>query len=295
MDFMFLAELTINGALVGLMYGLVALGIVLIYKASGVANMAQGGLTMLGGYFVWWFSALLNAPIWLATLIAMLAMFLVGRLVERAALRRMVGQPVIMVLMLTFGLEIIMRGAAPIVFGSAMRRLDLGLTNAPVVIGDILLNKAYLLGGLISLILIVLSLFFFTSRQGIILRAVSDDQTAAWSVGISVERAVGVAWGLAGIAAAGAGLVWGSVQGVDWNLSLVLLKAVAVAILGGFDSIAGVLVAGVVLGVLESVIPAYVDGFIGGGSRDVLGSLVILMTMLVRPYGFFGRADIERI
>src|ERR1017187_9900933 len=259
MDFMFLAELTINGALVGMMYGLVALGIVLIYKASGVANMPQGGLTMLGGYFVWWFSALLNAPIWLATLIAMLAIF-------------MVGHPVIMVLMLTFGLEIIMRGAAPIVFGSAMRRLDLGLTNAPVVIGDILLNKAYLLGGLISLILIVLSLFFFTSRQGIVLRAVSDDQTAAWSVGISVERAVGVAWGLAGIAAAGAGLVWGSVQGVDWNLSLVLLKAVAVAILGGFDSIAGVLVAGVVLGVLESVIPAYVDGFIGGGSRDGLGS-----------------------
>lgn len=295
MDLAFLSELTINGALVGMMYALVALGIVLVYKASGVANMAQGGMTMLGGYVVWWFTAALGAPAWLAALLAMAALFLVGRVVERLVLRPMVGQPVIMVIMLTFGIEIMLRGAAPIAFGSAARGLDVGLGQAPLVFGDILIDRTYLLGGAVSLVLIGLALLFFRSRLGIVLRAVSDDQAASWSVGISVAGAIGVAWGLAGAAAAAGGLVWGMVMGVEWTLSLLLIKAVAVAILAGLDSIGGVLVAGVIVGVVDSVVPALIDKHIGGGSRDVLSSVVILGTILVRPYGLFGREDIERI
>jgi branched-chain amino acid transport system permease protein len=127
------------------------------------------------------------------------------------------------------------------------------------------------------------------------LRAVSDSHVSSWSVGISVERAIGISWGLAGIAAVAAGVLWGSVQGVDWTLSALLFPAIAVVILGGLDSIIGVLAGGLIVGILGSVIPGYVDSMVGGGTRDVVTSLVILLTILIRPNGIFGREDIERI
>jgi branched-chain amino acid transport system permease protein len=294
-DFLYFAELAINGALIGMMYALVALGIVIVFKSSGVANLAQGALVMLGAYVIWWLAPALGLSIWLAIPVGFVAMFFIGRGVERVVLRRMVGQPVIMIIMLTLGLEILLRGLAPALWGPTMKRLDVGIGQAPIFLGDILINRAYLIGGVVALILVGLALLFFNSRGGIVLRAVSDDQKASWSVGISVERAIGLSWGFAGIAAACAGLLWGSVQGVDWTLSLLLIKALAVAILGGLDSVAGVLVAGVALGVLENVIPGYVDPLVGGGTRDVVASSLILLTILIRPYGLFGREDIERI
>ncbi len=295
MDIPYLGELAINGALVGLMYALVALGIVLVFKSSGVANLAQGALAMMGGYLMWWLAGGLGVPVWAAVPASLAAMFLLGRGLERVALRRMVGQPVIMIIMLTLGIEILLRGLAPALWGTVMKRLDIGIGQDPVFLGEMLINRAYLAGGLLALLLIGLSLLFFRSRQGVLLRAVSDDQTASWSVGIWVERAIGLSWGLAGIAAGCAGILWGTVQGIDWTLSLLLIKALAVAILGGLDSIGGVLVAGVLVGILENVVPGYVDPLIGGGSRDVVASTVILLTLLIRPYGLFGRQDIERI
>jgi branched-chain amino acid transport system permease protein len=222
-------------------------------------------------------------------------MFFVGRGIERLTLRRMIGQPVIMVIMLTLGLEILLRGLAPALFGPVKKRLDIGIDNAPVILGPILIDRAYLISGVVALVLVGLAVLFFTTRQGVMLRAVSDDQTASWSVGISVERAIGISWGLAGIAAAAGGILWGSVQGVDWTLSLLLIKALAVAILGGLDSIVGVLVAGLVLGILENVAPVYLERIGIAGTRDVVASLVILLTVIVRPYGLFGREDIERV
>lgn len=295
MDLIYLAELALNGLLIGLMYALVALGIVLVFKSSGVANLAQGALVMLGAYLVWWLAGGLGAPLWVSVPLAVAAMFVFGRLLERVALRRMVGQPVIMIIMLTLGIEILLRGLAPAIWGAEMKRLEIGIPQAPLFLGDILVNQAYLIGGIAALVLIGLSLLFFNSRQGVMLRAVSDDQSAAWAVGIRVEQAIGLSWGLAGIAAGAAGILWGSVQGVDWTLSLLLVKALAVAILGGLDSIVGVLVAGIIVGVLENVIPGYADPLLGGGTRDVVASTVILLTILVRPFGFFGREDIERI
>lgn len=295
MDLLYLLELAINGALVGLMYALVALGIVLVYKSSGVANLAQGALAMVGGYVVWWLGYALGAPLWAAIPLGILVMFGLGVGLERAALRRMVGQPVIMVIMLTLGIEILLRGAAPALWGPVMKSLDIGIARQPIVLGDILVNRAYLVGGVVALVLIGLSVLFFNTRLGIMLRAVSDDQRASWAVGIRVERAIALSWGLAGIAAACAGVLWGSVQGVDWTLSLLLIKGLAVAILAGLDSIAGVLVAGVLVGVLENVIPGYVDPLVGGGTRDLVAATVILLTILVRPYGLFGREEIERV
>lgn len=295
MDFSLLGELAINGALVGLMYGLVALGIVLVYKASRYANLAQGAFAMAGGYCCVALSTSLGLPIWLAVVLTVVVLYLFGILIERVVLRRMIGQPVIMVIMLTLGIEIVFRGLLPGVFGSTVKRLDLGIPAPPIFLGDMLLNRAYLVGGAVSLLLILAAMAFFRTRLGVTMRAVSDDQIASWSVGIRVERVIAVAWGLAGVAAAAAGILWGSVQGVDWTLSLLLLKALAIAILGGLDSVPGVLVASLIIGICESVAAGYLDPIVGGGTRDVVASVIILLTVLIRPHGLFGREHIERV
>ncbi len=287
-------ELLINGALTGLMYALVALGFVLIYKSAGVPNLAQGAVVMTAAYAVWLFTSM-GLPVWLAIPAAMVVMFLFGLIVERLLLRRMVGQPVIMVVMLTLGLDILLRGLVPGIFGSSPKSLDLGVGFAPVIVGDIFINRTYLFGGVIALLLVGVALLFFRTRLGTKLRAVSDDHISSWAVGISVERAIGISWGLAGITAVVAGTLWGSAQGVDWTLSALLFPAVAVVILGGIDSIPGVLIGGILVGILGSVIPGYLDSIVGGGTRDVVTSLIILLTIMVRPFGIFGREDIERI
>ncbi|OJU90075.1 MAG: branched-chain amino acid ABC transporter permease [Burkholderiales bacterium 66-5] len=287
-------ELLTNGALTGLMYSMVALGIVLIYKSSGVLNFAQGALVMMAGYGVWLFTSW-GLPLWLAAIAALVAMFLLRLVIERFLLRTMVGQPIIMVVMLTLGLDVFLRGFGPGLLGTEPKQLDIGLGLAPLIMGDILANRTYVVGGIIALVLVGLALAFFRTRLGTKLRAVSDDHVSSWSVGISVEHAVAVSWGLAGICAVAAGTMWGSAQGVDWSLTALLFPAVAVVILGGIDSIVGALLGGLILGILGSVIPGYVDSLVGGSTRDVVTSVVILLTILFRPYGMFGREDIERI
>ncbi|MGO9173251.1 MAG: branched-chain amino acid ABC transporter permease [Rhodomicrobium sp.] len=295
MDWLYFGELAINGALTGLMYSLCALGLVLIYKTSGVANLAQGALIMTGGYLVAWLVSGLGFPLLLAILAGLAWLFLMGFLIERLALRTMIGQPVIMIIMLTLGIEILLRGLVPALGGTGLQRLDLGIPAEPIIVADMFINRAYLSGGAVALAAIALAALFFRSRRGVVLRAVSDDQPASWAVGIRVERAIALSWGLAGMTALLAGVLWGSVQGVDWTLSLLLIKALAVAILGGLDSILGALVAGLALGVAESVIPGYLDPIAGGGTRDVVASFAILLTTIVRPFGLFGREHIERI
>jgi branched-chain amino acid transport system permease protein len=295
MDYLLIAELAVSGVFVGLMYALVSLGIVLIYKTSGLANLAQGAVAMTGAYITWAISAGLGAPMWLAIPAALGAMFLFGVMVERLALRRMIGQPVIMTIMLTLGIEILLRGLMPGIFGAAVKRLDIGIPQTPIFLGELLINRATLIGGGVSLGLILLSLLFFNSRYGVVMRAVADDQTASWSVGIRVERAIAVAWGLAAVSATSAGILWGATQGVDWSLSLLLIKALAIAILGGLDSIAGVLLAGIIVGVAESLATGVLDPLVGGGTRDIVASVIILLTLLLKPHGLFGREHIERV
>lgn len=287
-------ELLVNGALTGMMYSLVALGVVLIYKSSGVPNLAQGTMVMSAAYVVWLLSSN-GLPMIFAILLGAVVMFAFGMLAERLLLRKMVGQPIIMIVMLTLGLEIFLRGFGPGFLGAAPKQLDIGISLAPIIIGDVFINRVYLVGGVIALLLIAASGLFFRTRLGTKLRAVSDDHISSWSVGISVERAIGISWGLAGISALAAGVVWGSVQGVDWTLSQLLFPAIAVVILGGLDSVLGVLIGGLIVGILGSVIPGYIDEFAGGGTRDVVTSLIILFTIMFRPYGILGREDIERV
>jgi branched-chain amino acid transport system permease protein len=294
-DILLYAELAINGALVGLMYALVALGIVLVYKASGYANLAQGAFAMTGGYACLLITTALGVPMWAAALLSLVVLFFAGVLAERFLLRRMIGQPVVMVIMLTLGLEILLRGLVPGLLGSTVKRLDLGISQAPVLLGDILVNRAYLAGGVVALVLIFGAMAFFNSPLGVRMRAVSDDKIAAWSVGIRVEHVIAIAWGLAGVSAGAAGILWGSMQGVDWTLSLLLLKALAIAILGGLDSVPGVLVAGLVIGIAESIAAGVLDPIVGGGTRDIVASVFILLTVLARPHGLFGSEHIERV
>ena len=295
MDFFLIAELVINGVFVGLMYALVSLGIVLIYKTSGLVNLAQGALAMTGAYITWMVGNYFGMPIWVSIPAAVVLMFFGGVFIERSALPRMIGQPVIMAIMLTLGIEIALRGLLPGVFGAAVKKLDIGVSPAPLFVGDILINQSIMIGGVVSLALILSSLAFFNSRYGIVMRAVADDQTASWSVGIRVEKAIAVAWGLAAVSATGAGILWGATQGVDWSLSLLLFKALAIAILGGLDSIPGVILAGVIVGVAESLATGVVDPFVQASTRDIVASVIILATLLFKPHGLFGHEHIERV
>jgi len=295
MDLMLFGELAVNGALTGLMYSLVAMGIVLIYKSSAVPNLAQGAMTMLGGYVVLAIAGAFGAPLWVAIPLALGTMFLVGVGIERVALRRLAGRPIIMILMMTLGLDIFIRGGSMAIWGGTNRPMQLGISDAPLFLGPLLLNRTYVVGAVVAIALFVLFLLFFRTRMGIVLRAISDDYTASWSVGISVERGVALSWALSSVVATTAGVLWGSVQGVDQSLALLLLKGVTVAVLGGLDSIGGAILAGLLLGIFEGVASGYLDPLVGGGSRDLVVAATLILTILIRPHGLFGRHDIERI
>jgi len=295
MDWSLFAELALNGALAGLMYSLVALGIVLIYKSSSVPNLAQGAMAMLGAYFVLEVARYLGVPIWVAIPVAMLLMFGVGLGIERVALRRLAGRPIIMILMMTLGLDIFLRSLALTIWGGSGRPMPIGIPDDPLFLGPILLNRSYAVGAAVALALFALFVLFFRTRRGVVLRAISDDYTASWSVGISVERGVALSWAMSAVVATIAGVLWGSVQGVDQSLSMLLLKGVTVAVLGGMDSIGGAMLAGLLLGVFESVASGYLDKLVGGGSRDLVVAATLILTIMIRPHGLFGRHDIERI
>ena len=295
MDFELLLESAVNGALVGLMYSLVAIGIVLIYKSSSVPNLAQGAMVMLGAYVVLAFANNVGAPLWLAIPLAIATMFMVGIAIERVTLRRLAGRPIIMILMMTLGLEIFLRAGALAIWGGTGRPLALGISDSPLFLGPLLINRAYAFGAIVALVMFGLSVMFFRTRLGVVLRAISDDYTAAWSVGISVERGVALSWAMASVTATIAGVLWGVVQGVDQSLTLLLLKGVTVAVLGGLDSLGGALLAGVLLGVVEGVAASFLDPRLGGASRDLVDAAMLILTILIRPYGLYGRHDIERI
>lgn len=295
MDFALFAELAINGALSGLMYSLVALGIVLIYKSSSVPNLAQGALAMLGAYVTMAVLDVLHMPFWVVLPVAMVIMFMIGMGIERVALRRLAGRPLMMILMMTLAIDIFVRAAALVAWGGTNRVIPLGITSDPLFLGDVLVNRSYLAGGIVALLLFGFFVLFFRTRMGIVLRAISDDYTASWSVGISVERGVALSWAMSSVVTTFAGVLWGSIQGVDQSLSQLLLMGIAVAVLGGLDSIGGAVVAGVLLGTFQGIASGYLDRLVGGGSRELVVAATLILTILIRPHGLFGREDIQRI
>ena len=188
-----------------------------------------------------------------------------------------------------------MRGTTMTIWGASSRPMNLGVSYDPLFAGPILLSRISLVGAGVAVALFIAFLLFFRSRLGVRLRAISDDYMASWSVGIPVERGVALSWALASVVATAASVIWGEIQGVDQSLSLLLLKGLTVAVLGGLDSIIGAIIAGILLGMLENIGSSYLDPMVGGGSRDLVVAAVLILTVLLRPHGLLGRQDIERI
>jgi branched-chain amino acid transport system permease protein len=295
-DTEFLLALVLNGASIGLMYSLIALGFVLVYKATDAINFAQGEFVMMAGLIA---AAVLGAEgAWLfAAVAATLAVMIgFGFALERVVLRPLLGRPVVAVIMATIGLAAVLRGLTPIVFGSATRGVVLPIGDEPISIGPASLPPIQVLGAAVAVMFFVaFSWFFKKSRMGVAMRAVADNQQVAQAMGINVERYFALAWAMTGVVSALGGIIWGSMLGVDIQLALVGLKVFPVVILGGLDSIGGALVGGLIVGIVESLAAGYLDPYVGGGTKDFAPYVLMILVLMVRPYGIFGRRQIERV
>jgi branched-chain amino acid transport system permease protein len=295
-DLEFLLALLLNGASIGLMYSLIALGFVLVYKATDAINFAQGEFVMMAGLIA---AAVLGAEgTWLfAAVVATLAVMIgFGFALERVVLRPLLGRPVVAVIMATIGLAAVLRGLTPIVFGSATRAVVLPIGDEPISIGPASLPPIQVLGaGVAILFFLAFSWFFKKSRMGVAMRAVADNQQVAQAMGINVERYFALAWAMTGVVSALGGIIWGSMLGVDIQLALVGLKVFPVVILGGLDSIGGALLGGLIVGIVESLAAGYLDPYVGGGTKDFAPYVLMILVLMVRPYGMFGRRQIERV
>jgi branched-chain amino acid transport system permease protein len=295
-EFGFFLLLMSNGILIGLMYALIALGFVLVYKATDAVNFAQGEFVMIAGILVAAALGVWGAPLWLGVGLGIGTMIAFGFGLERVMLRKLIGRPVIAVVMATIGLASILRGIGPTAFGAGSRPLPLPIPDEPFIIGPLFIPPIQLVGGLVSLLFLAgFGWFFVKSRKGIAMRAVADNQQVAMAMGINVEKYFGLAWAMTGMVSALGGIIWGNIIGVDVNLSLVGFKVFPVVILGGLDSIPGAVVGGLIVGLVENIAAGYIDPYVGGGTKDFAPYVLMILALMVRPYGIFGKRIIERV
>jgi branched-chain amino acid transport system permease protein len=295
-DWQFAVELTVDGVLTGLMYSLIAVGFVLIYKSTDAINFAQGEFVMIAAIVVAGALDWFGLPLWLACLVGFGFMVLFGIGLERFVLRPMIGMPIVAIIMATIGLAFLLRGLGPLVFGAAPSTINLPISNDPIHWGLLYMTPIKLAGAIVSLLFLgAFGWFFLKTRMGVAMRAVADSHQVSMAMGINVERFFAIAWVTAGIVALLGGLAWGNMIGVDTQLALVGLKVFPVVILGGLDSINGVIVGGVIVGVVEALTSGFVDPYVGGGMKDFAPYVLMVFMLMVRPYGIFGRRLIERI
>lgn len=292
-DSLFFLEVLVGGLLAGVMYSLVAIGFVLIYKTSGVLNFAQGSMVLLAALT---FVSLLErgVPFWASLLLSLAVMVLLGLSIERTVLRPLVNRPPMTLFMATLGLSYVIEGVAQLVWGTQVHGLDLGIDDRPLEFGGILVSKFDLVAaGIAAAMVALLTGFFRYTRLGLAFRAAADDQFAALAVGLRLPRIWAAAWVAAGVVALVAGLLWGARLGVQFSLSLIVLKALPVLVLGGFDSILGAIVGGLLIGASEKLSEVYIGPFFGGGIETWFAYVVALVFLLVRPAGLFGRKLVE--
>ena len=291
----FLAEVVIGGLAAGLMYSLVALGFVLIYKASGVFNFAQGVMVL--------FAALTlvglmerGAPLVLALLLTMAVMGALAFAIERVVLRPLVNQEQIILFMATIGLNFFLEGFGELAWGSNVKKLDVGIPDSSFMVWGVQVNRLELTAAITAAVLVaVMAVFFQRTRIGRALRAVADDHEAALSIGIPLNTIWIVVWSAAGLVAIVAGIMWGAKSGVQFSLSLIALKALPVLILGGFTSVPGAIVGGLIIGVGEKLAEVYWGPLVGGAIENWFAYVLALAFLLVRPQGLFGERIIERV
>ncbi|OLU28167.1 branched-chain amino acid ABC transporter permease [Pseudomonas sp. PA15(2017)] len=291
----FFLETLIGGLLAGTMYSLVAIGFVLIYKASGVFNFAQGAMLLFAALtFVSLHEQGLSFALALA--VTVLVLIIGALLIERLVLRPLVNRSQITLFMATLGLSFVIEGLAQGLMGAQVRALDLGIEDIPLFVGEIMISQFDLVAASVSaLLVVVLALLFNKTRIGVALRAVADDTRAALSLGINLNRIWQIVWAVAGVVGLVAGLLWGARQGVQFSLSLVVLKALPVLIIGGFTSIGGAIVGGLIVGAAENLAEAYIGPLIGGGITPWFAYFLALIFLYIRPAGLFGDRAIERV
>ncbi len=292
-------QLVVSGIVVGAIYALSALGFVLIYKSSRVLNIAHGQIIAAGAFITYALTVWAGIPIFFSFLISMVVTFFLAMSVERIFLRRLIGEPIISVIMVTIGLMSIIDGIIYLTpFGSVNYSFPAFLPTTPLIVGGVSISWTQLVGVLITACLILIfSYFFKKSTLGISMRAVSDDQLAAMSVGISVPKVFGLAWAMAGLSAAAAGTIIGNITGLNFDtLHAFGIAVFPVVILGGLDSIFGAVVAGIIMGLIQQFASGYLDGHWGlNGTASVLPYIILLVILLFKPHGLFGTHEIERV
>jgi branched-chain amino acid transport system permease protein len=291
----FFIETLVGGLLAGVMYSLVAIGFVLIFKASGVFNFAQGSMVLCAALtFVTLREK--NIDFWLAALVTLAIMIALAIAIERIVLRPLINQPQITLFMATLGLSFVIEGISQIIMGASVHELDLGIVDTPIQLGDIQVSQFDLVAaGAAGALVVILSIFFNWTRVGVALRAIADDPQAALSIGIRLQTLWRVVWGVAGFVSLVAGLLWGSRQGVQFALTLVVLKSLPVLIIGGFTSITGAIVGGLIVGAGDSLAEIYLGALLGGSVSSWFAYALAVVFLLVRPAGLFGERPIERI
>lgn len=296
MDWQFTFLLIGNGILIGLMYSLIALGFVVVYKATDAINFAQGEFVMLAALLSAAVIVLMELPFWVGVIVALAGMISFSFGLERVVLRPLLGRPIVAVIMATIGLAAILRGLGPLIFGAETRAISLPVGDEPIYVGPFILQPVQVTGALVALAFLGgFTWFFLRSRMGVAMRAVADNQQVAMAMGINVERYFALAWAMAGIVSALGGVVWGAMLGVDVHVSLVGLKVFPVVILGGLDSIVGAVVGGLIVGIVENLAAGYLDPLVGGGTKDFAPYVLMIIALMVRPYGIFGKRKIERV
>jgi branched-chain amino acid transport system permease protein len=301
----FFLEVVLGGLMAGVLYSLVALGFVLIFKASGVFNFAQGAMVLFAALTLVRLMELLKgtfSPFLIALVLTIGVMIALAWVIERLVLRPLVNQPGISLFMATLGISYVLDGFGQAVWGSDVYMLDVGIPKRPIMLfesvvpGGVLVPSEDLVAAVIASLLVAgLGLFFQKTRIGRALRAVADDHQAAQSVGIPLNYIWVIVWTVAGLVALVAGIVWGSKLGVQFSLSLVALKALPVLILGGFESILGAVVGGLIIGVGEKLSEVYLGPLVGGGIENWFAYVLALAFLLIRPEGLFGERHIDRV
>ena len=291
-----LPQLIVSGIAVGGVYALIALGFVLIYKATSIINFATGEFMMIGAYFFYSFMVLAQFPVVPAFMFAMLCAAGLGFVVERSILRHMLGQPIISIIMVTIGLSSILMGFAEIIWSTDFKSFPPLFPRAPIVIGDIIIRSNLFWGFIIAMVAVAFfAAVFKYTKVGTAMRATADDQMASFSMGINVRAMFTLAWGLGAVAASIGGIIIGNIGGIQPTLGHIGLKIFPVVILGGLDSIAGAVVGGFIVGLVENIAGGYLDPYVGGGVKDVAPFVVLVLILLVKPYGLFGKEEIERL
>lgn len=293
----FFLQLIVTGLAQGMVYALIAIGFVIILKCSEVFNIAQGHFVLIGGYLGWTFLVPFNLPIWAALLAAIGVAIIMGLLIERAILRPLVGQPVLAVVMMTIALATVLGGLATLLWGAEYKAYHGLLPTINLSLGSISVPSESLIGLMVSVFCVTLLMLIFKyTKIGLAMRATAEDLQVVQSVGIKATTVYAVSWIIACVVGVIGGILLGGVSGANMELANIGLKAFAVVLLGGVNSIGGAIVGGIILGMLENVASGYLDPLLpGGGLAQVFPFFVMIIVLIFRPHGLFGLAEIERI